>query len=133
LVLRQPRPKITLSLTPLIDVVFILLIFFMLASQFADWRTIDLVPQAQMSGTVSDEKTSSLQLLNDGSFILDGEAVAELQTAIEQLIFKGKHHVVFLTPEEAIEIQHVIDVIEALNTVGLAKVQLSEAQSEGAP
>lgn len=133
MVLRQPRPKITLSLTPLIDVVFILLIFFMLASQFADWRTIDLVPQAQMSGTVSDEKTSSLQLLNDGSFILDGEAVAELQTAIGQLIFKGQHHAVFLTPEEAIEIQHVIDVIEALNAAGLTKVQLSEAQSEGAP
>lgn len=131
--LRHPRPKITLSLTPLIDVVFILLIFFMLASQFTDWRKIDLVPQAQMSGTVADEKTSSLQLLNDGSFTLDGEAVEELQTAIAQLISIGKSNPVFLSPEEAVEIQRVIDVVEALNAAGLTKVQLSEARGEGMP
>src|SRR3546814_18552679 len=31
-----------ISLTPLIDVVFILLVFFMLASSFVDWRAIVL-------------------------------------------------------------------------------------------
>ena len=131
--LRQPRPKITLSLTPLIDVVFILLIFFMLASQFADWRNIDLVPQAQMSRAESNEKTSSLQLRNDGSFRLDGAVIDELQTAIARLISVGKSNAVFLSPEEAVEIQHVIDVVEALNAAGLTKVQLSEAHGEGTP
>ena len=39
----QQRPTGRLiSLTPLIDVVFILLVFFMLASSFLDWRSIDL-------------------------------------------------------------------------------------------
>ena len=37
---QKKRPLI--SLTPLIDVVFILLVFFMLASSFLDWRSIDL-------------------------------------------------------------------------------------------
>ena len=36
MLLRRPQPKLVLSLTPLIDVVFILLIFFMLVSQFSD-------------------------------------------------------------------------------------------------
>lgn len=38
-----PRRRL-ISLTPLIDVVFILLIFFMLASSFLDWRALELIP-----------------------------------------------------------------------------------------
>ena len=42
-----------ISLTPLIDVVFILLVFFMLASSFTDWRaiTLDTPPAATRSGS----------------------------------------------------------------------------------
>lgn len=126
--LRQPRPKLVLSLTPLIDVVFILLIFFMLASQFVDWRQIELTPQAQFSNTVSDEQSSSLRMLNNGSFDVNGTAVEELQSVVSELEYAGKERSVFLTPENAVEIQSVIDVIEALSAVGVTKVQLSDSE-----
>jgi len=131
--LRQPRSKLVLSLTPLIDVVFILLIFFMLASQFVDWRQIKLTPQAQFSEAVGEEQTLSLILQNDGSFMLDGQAVEGLQLAIAALISHGKNRTVFIEPEEAVEIQSVIDVIEALNASGFTKVQLSDAVGYAAP
>jgi len=133
MVLRHPRPKLVLSLTPLIDVVFILLIFFMLASQFVDWRQIKLTPQAQFSGAVSEEQTLSLKLRNDGSFVLGDQAVEGLQPAIAALISHGKDRTVFIEPEEAVEIQSVIDVIEALNASGFTKVQLSDAVGYAAP
>ena len=38
----KPPTGVMITLTPLIDVVFILLIFFMLASSFIDWRALDL-------------------------------------------------------------------------------------------
>jgi len=133
MVLRQPRSKLVLSLTPLIDVVFILLIFFMLASQFVDWRQIKLTPQAQFSEAVGEEQTLSLILQNDGSFMLDGQAVEGLQLAIAALISHGKNRTVFIEPEEAVEIQSVIDVIEALNASGFTKVQLSDAVGYAAP
>ncbi len=133
MVLRQPRSKLVLSLTPLIDVVFILLIFFMLASQFVDWRQIKLTPQAQFSEAVGEEQTLSLILQNDGSFMLDGQAVEGLQLAIAALISHGKNRTVFIEPEETVEIQSVIDVIEALNASGFTKVQLSHAVGYAAP
>jgi biopolymer transport protein ExbD len=37
---KQPPRRAVVSLTPLIDVVFILLVFFMLASSFVKWRAI---------------------------------------------------------------------------------------------
>ncbi|MCR9241667.1 MAG: biopolymer transporter ExbD [Rhodobiaceae bacterium] len=133
MVLRQPRSKLVLSLTPLIDVVFILLIFFMLASQFVDWRQIKLTPQAQFSEAVGEEQTLSLILQNDGSFMLDGQAVEGLQLAIAALISHGKNRTVFIEPEEDVEIQSVIDMIEALNASGFTKVQLSDAVGYAAP
>ena len=57
-----PRP---ISLTPLIDVVFILLIFFMLASSFLDWRAVDrrhvqIAPLGQQEG---DHRRDLIQLV----------------------------------------------------------------------
>lgn len=127
MVLRQPRPKLVLSLTPLIDVVFILLIFFMLASQFVDWRQIKLTPQAQLSGKVSDEQISALRLLNDGSFLVNGQVYEKLSAAIHALVTEGHKTTIFLEPEGEVEIQYVVDVIEGLNGAGLHMIQLSEA------
>ena len=39
---RSSQPR-RLSLTPLIDVVFMLLLFFMLATSFSQWRVLDLI------------------------------------------------------------------------------------------
>lgn len=38
----RPRRRPSINLTPLVDVVFILLVFFMLAFSFMEWRAIDL-------------------------------------------------------------------------------------------
>ncbi len=132
MLLRQARPKVALSLTPLIDVVFILLIFFMLASQFVDWREIDLTPHAQMSSEAKIEETVALQINNDRTFLLDGQAIDVLDAAIERLKSNGPNDVIVLTPEDAVEIQYVVDVIEALQEEGLDQVQLSDALGGGA-
>ncbi|MEM6423000.1 MAG: biopolymer transporter ExbD, partial [Pseudomonadota bacterium] len=45
--LSRPRRKAQIGVTPLIDVVFILLVFFMLASRFEDWRSVDLASSSR--------------------------------------------------------------------------------------
>ena len=52
---RSARKRPLVSLTPLIDVVFILLVFFMLATSFLDWRAIDLdAPVQAAAGNAAD-------------------------------------------------------------------------------
>jgi len=53
-VLKRSRRKNPISLTPLIDVVFILLVFFMLASSFEKTRTVEL--QAPKKGKATAAK-----------------------------------------------------------------------------
>jgi len=92
-----------------------------------------LSPQAKFSDAAGEEQTLSQILQNDGSFMRDGQAVEGLQLAIAALISHGKNRTVFIGPQEAVEIQSVIDVIEALNASGFTKVQLSGAVGYAAP
>lgn len=62
-----------ISLTPLINVVFILLVFFMLASNYLQWRSIELnAPAVQAAGSPL-EGAILVRLRTDGSIDLNGE------------------------------------------------------------
>ena len=78
--LDQPRKKQLVSLTPLIDVVFILLLFFMLTSSFVAWRTLD-TPLAAPSQEVLPEQDKQDPLLfelkaNDGRVWFDNQFIS---------------------------------------------------------
>ena len=68
--LYHPRRR-PISLTPLIDVVFILLMFFMLTSAFTRWKAVDLRLPTTSSDT-SPKKPQALLLHTDGSLSLRG-------------------------------------------------------------
>ena len=68
----QGRRRPLISLTPLIDVVFILLVFFMLASSFLDWRSIDLNAPAQAAAGPAIEGALLVEIHPD-RLLLSGE------------------------------------------------------------
>lgn len=74
----SPRRRVVVSLTPLIDVVFILLVFFMLATSFADWRGIgtSTTPAGPVAGSAGAGAVL-VDLRADGSLRLSGEPVDE--------------------------------------------------------
>lgn len=69
------------DLTPLIDMVFILLIFFILAASFAV-RGIDLDLPPAHSGQALSGRVVEIRLLRDGSFLCEGIPVARVPRQI---------------------------------------------------
>ena len=47
----KENKTLEINIAPLIDIVFLLLIFFMLASEFTDFKTIDLVSPIESNKT----------------------------------------------------------------------------------
>ena len=72
------KRRLSLGLTPLIDVVFILLIFFMLATTFMEWREVPLVLAGQ-AGETSDSHTAVavVRIEATGNIWLDGAPIAK--------------------------------------------------------
>lgn len=109
------RKKQLISLTPLIDIVFILLVFFMLASTFSQWSYIAVsisedgetslsVPQQTLLGV----KASTGPL---PSFIVEGQAYEQdvLIAKLKQQIADHPEHNVLLLPEPDLALQQLVD------------------------
>jgi len=67
MLLNYQAKKRKISLTALIDVVFILLMFFMLTTQFIQWQSIPLeLPEAENTQAHSNQPNIALLLNNQG-------------------------------------------------------------------
>jgi biopolymer transport protein ExbD len=121
--IRRRRPLI--SLTPLVDVVFILLVFFMLASSFSDQRAIGLMTPA-IGESASTSKTVLLRVQRDGGLDLNGEplTVNQLQARAAQFIQTVGERQFLVQPDKGVELQWVVVVLDALYATGVQDISL---------
>lgn len=120
------RPLV--SLTPLIDVVFILLIFFMLTSSFLKWEHIELGLKQAVS-VVSDKPESTLIRINDdGDYRLNGKPadLAAIAKHIESAVEAEREHAIVLEPKEGVVLQSVMIVMDAVRAAGGQNVSLGK-------
>ena len=124
MLLRRPQPKLVLSLTPLIDVVFILLIFFMLVSQFSDWHEISFSTPTEAGPGDGVTMVPTLTLFKNGTYDIDGTVFTDRSRALVHAreVISGPS--IQLSVEENVDIQHVVNTVEDLTRAGLADVRL---------
>ncbi|WP_369857161.1 ExbD/TolR family protein [Candidatus Thalassolituus haligoni] len=125
-----PRRARPISLTALIDVVFILLMFFMLTSSFSQWLTLPLASQSAVTtNSRSDELPQLLVLHHDGSVTLAQDKPARFD-ALEQAIGQIDHSSkLVVLPEADIQVQRIVEVMTTLATLELPAVTLGQALS----
>ncbi|MGX1197576.1 ExbD/TolR family protein [Parvibaculum sp. MBR-TMA-1.3b-4.2] len=115
-----------ISLTPLIDVIFILLIFFMLASRLSAWQDID-ISIASDSGT-PQQMTGDLHrvsLLGDGGMLLDGDALsADMLVARLKALPKDARLVV--DPAAGVTLENAVRVLDMASGAGIAASLVAE-------
>lgn len=87
---REQEENYSLELTPLIDVVFLLLIFFMVSTSFVEFpRKMDIaLPTSKASSESPILKNFEIEMTKDRTIYLDGKKVT--LTSLEQLLEKIK-------------------------------------------
>ena len=129
--LKLAVPSVTrrrISLTPLIDVVFILLVLFMLETTFLTEAEVAVAAESQ-GGAVSAEQPLQLELLDADWVWLNGERVAYSQwlAALDALPIEPNARVQLRTAQR-IPVQRVVDVIDALNARDITRVSLGRTR-----
>lgn len=119
---RRPRRKP--SLTPMIDVVFLLLVFFMLASRFGSDAVLEL-PLAGRGGKYTGPPR--LVGIGAGNLDLNGVPVADshLPQALAPLM-SSPEDILILRGRDGADLQRIIDVTTLLRHAGLVNVVLVE-------
>lgn len=122
---KAARRRALISLTPLIDVVFILLIFFMLASSFLDWRAIELNAPAQAAAGTSVEGALLVEVRSD-SLRLSGETVSldALASRISARLETAPDQRVLVRPASGVALQQAVAVLDRLKAVGVSELSL---------
>lgn len=119
------RRRALISLTPLIDVVFILLVFFMLASSFLDWRAITLDAPAGAAAGSSAEGALLVEVRPDG-LRLSGETVSldALAARVAERVAATPDHRVVVKPAPGVALQDTVGVLDRLAAAGAADLTL---------
>ncbi len=128
--------KTDVSLTPLIDVVFLLLIFFMVTTTFDNDASLKIeLPKA--SNTVQLEEKKSLEVVIDrqGQYYMDGKRLLDgqtrtLQTALAKLAKQYELEKVTIRADANTPHQYVVSVMDAAGKVGLSKVFIATSSEQ---
>lgn len=115
------------NLTPLIDIVFLLLVFFLLTAHFVRDEGIAIqLPQAE-SAVASDEDAAVEVLLEEGGVIrLNGAIVqpAELEQRIRQALKDKPKKWVMLHGDRGTQLQSAVAVLDAARKAGADSVDV---------
>ncbi|MFA5539335.1 MAG: biopolymer transporter ExbD [Gemmobacter sp.] len=120
----EPRPRRRPNLTPMIDVVFLLLIFFMLVSRFGADRVVPLMAAGEGDGWSGPPRLVSIA---PGGLALNGVPVAPegLAAALAPLVADPSDPVI-LRPQEGVSVQETVLVMDLLGAAGFSRLVLVE-------
>ena len=115
------------NLTPLIDIVFLLLVFFMLTSHFVkdEVITIDL-PEADSSDSLDEPQQVEIIINEAGEYIIDSEIVSEeaLEHILVEKLKDQDEKVVRIRGDEEVDLGFAIGAFDAARKAGAAGVDI---------
>lgn len=129
--LGRPRTKQELNVAPLIDVVFLLLIFFMLASTFLKPEAIDLMLEGSSTGGNAAEEMLNIEVVVDGTIRLNGLRLSMLQLETELIsrIQGDETRPVTIKAAAEVPVQTLVSIMDRVRAAGTNNLRLATPEA----
>lgn len=120
----KKRRKVQINITSLIDVLFLLLIFFMVSSTFIEKPGMDLELPESESSTLKEIKDLVLQIQRDGVMILNNKRVGweNLKSELEFEHRANFEAALILQADKNVTHGIVVRVMDIAQQVGITKL-----------
>ena len=126
----------SINLTPLIDVVFLLLIFFMVTTTFIRETRLQVnLPEAEAETQSTQTERLEIVVSRDGSFTLNGQTLVngKFETLLRGLELESKGNlnlpVIIVADSEATH-QSVVTAMDAIGQAGFTRLSIATQRSE---
>ena len=120
-IFKKRSKMLFIGLTPLIDVVFILFVFFLLSSSFAQWNTIQLsvVPSLDQENSTVKFSTSKITLISSTSVLLDNtfRPFSDILKILQKRIENSPQHTVLIETVNDMNLQDFVTKLKQLQFV----------------
>ena len=129
-----PRRKHTISLTPLIDVVFILLVFFMLATSFTDWRPIGLATGTSAAAP-GQTPPAVVRVDVDGNLRYQQQVMAAPALAAQLKSARDRDEIsaVIVQPDAEASLDVAVGALDSLSGAGVMPLSLATGAGADTP
>jgi biopolymer transport protein ExbD len=121
----------SLNLTPLLDMVFLLLMFFFLTTQFIQDDGINMrLPEAS-SAMEQDRDHITVSLTAQGDMYLNGQPLAmdDLEPGLRALM--GSNTTVVLRADRSVHLQNAVGIMEQAQRAGASRIMVATDQETG--
>ena len=126
---REEGDSFAFDMTPMIDVVFLLLIFFMVSTVFVDFsRKMDInLPTSKSSVIDESTKTLEIEMSKDKKIFLGGKLLTllGLETTLAKMDFKGKKPSAIIRADKSLPYGDVIHVMGLLQKKGIPDISVA--------
>lgn len=124
-----------INLTPLVDVVLLLVLFFMVTAQFAVLPGLKLtLPGVDPSARVEAAERLEISITGAGDLYFEGEATSlgNLPTHLERTGAMGDEVVVLVTADQSVPYGRIVKIMDILRMGGFRRVVFAaRPESEG--
>lgn len=132
--LRQKNHQVdALDLSPLIDMVFILLIFFMVTTTFVKDMKVDLNRPDAASASPSDAKVIRVYIDSSNEIYVDNQPIKiwALQSKLRDMLRSATEKSVLVVSDSNIPVNSLIDVVDECRMSGAKEVAVSTNKELG--
>ena len=126
--INQQKSSFTIEITPLIDIVFLLVIFFVVTSKVGDSQFLSLdLPKTESFEYNAVESINEISVTSDGSVYIS-DAIYNINNVkeIEQAIFElnNQNNAIILSAEATSLHVWIVGIMDILNKNGFNEVQI---------
>ena len=123
-----------LNISPLIDMVFILLIFFMVSTTFVKDMKLELERPSASSATTASTKAIRLYIDNSGEVYMDGENIRTwvIQSRLRDLLKTKTQKSVLVVTDENVPSGKLVEVVDQARLAGASDVGVATEKEVGA-
>ena len=123
----RPRQKVVIPLTPLIDIVFLLLIYFLLTTNFMVEEGVNIkLPEAKASAPQIEEEII-VYIDQEGRILLKNEEISlpRLFEALQVMIGENPDKVVMVKADRSATVDKVVKVMDMAKAAGAGRLVLA--------
>ena len=136
MLLKKKKRDVELNLTPLIDVVFLLLIFFMVSTSFTRETQIKMeLPKADVEKMETEKEVLEISLDKEGRMFLNGKALVNssinnLKRAMQPIINNNEQIPLIISADANTPYQSVVMAMDAASQLGITNIKMATQRSK---
>ncbi len=133
---RQPVEPVDVNLTPLIDVVFLLLIFFMVSTTFTRERELTVeLPEAAAEAPVESSEQVEIEISADGEYAVNTQRLVNrssevLEKAIKDVSKGNTKLPLIITADGKTPHQAVVTAMDVAGQLGFVHLRITTRQPD---